>query len=166
MSQTNVTLRFSLQIQVDTPAGANSYRNRTVGAQHSAKMGLLEKLTNPSLLTFLGYWENLTAEVTNDYQDTVPTAVNYIQSHLDVANPTLKLAANLGFALTAGNALPLQPCTKLPTCGHDCYQQFPLIKPNAAPWVVDDGTGVKANVIASLEWTSAAGMSMTAGGGV
>lgn len=165
MTQTNVKLRLSLQIQVDTPAGANSYRNRTSGAQHAAKMGLLSKLTNPSLLTFLGYWENLTAEVTHDYQDTVPTAEEFIQSHLDVANPTLKLAANLGFALHAGNALPSQPCTKLPTCGHDCYHQHPIEKPNGTPWIVDDGTGVKAHVIASLEWTSAEGMSMSAGGG-
>lgn len=173
MSQTvTAKIRLSLQIQVDSPATASRYRNRTVAAQHVSKMALLSNLENPTLLTFLGYWQSLTVAVDDGYVDTIPTAQQVIQSNLDVANPALD--EQLGFELQAGALCPGQPCTKLPNCSHDCYHQFMLNTVTTTssstiikPWVVEDGTGVKANVIASLEWTtpSMALLSLTGGAG-
>ncbi len=174
MSQTvTAKIRLSLQIQVDTPNTASRYRNRTVAAQHSAKMALLHNLENPILLTFLGYWQNLTVTVDDGYVDTIPTAQQLIQSNLDVANPALD--EQLGFELQVGELCPGQPCTKLPNCSHDCYHQFVVNSVTTSssgntvvkPWIVDDGTGVKATVIASLEWTtpSMAAASLSGGAG-
>ncbi len=184
MSQiVDAKIRFALQIQINTPTSAaqgfRPYRERSPRDQHAAKRRLLDQISDRTLLIFLGYWQGLRATVDDHYQEVVNGGSKaYVQSHLDLASYPLRTA--LQFDLKVGEPCPMQPCTKLPNCSHDCRHEFELLKVTTddkggrieVPWVIEDvsselpnGTGVKANVIAALEWRTPSMPAMPMDGG-
>lgn len=189
MPNVNANIRFTLKINIETgdpkPNGLGPYMGRSSVEQSDAKRRLLGNVSTSEILQALSYWQfrvpSNPIEVDNYFHETVAQtgiaagARYFIAYHLRSLNGLLAQGTN-SFQLELGTICPQQPCTKLPNCSHDCLHEFMLntLTPDGkggtvrAPWIVNDadsagknGTGVTADVVVMLEWTTPI-MSMSA----
>jgi hypothetical protein len=179
----NVTAKIRLALQIDIGSGVPNYQALSSTEQHDEKMKLLEDLSKPQTLTYLGWWSALLVTVDNDYQSVELPGTYPDETKKYLENTFAAVAGSwsteLGFVPGIGDLLPQQLCTKMPDCSHDCRHTYYVTKPTAnpairLPWKVGPTSGnsphgvykgVTANVTVFIEWSTPSMQMAPMGGG-